>query len=201
MKDSAYRLYSEERQARLRQERINMARKIAPGFLDNDDRRILTPTLATGQVNTSLSSNVQESASGRTVRHPEFDFSEFEQSNSATDIREKEQFKEEVPFASEQPRQRKQSDEQRGSSLSPNQDGRVEDVTEVTMPNGERIVQALPIEALSGMLLQSRSDDDTSTSPPRPWGTGLGSEVILSCPLAFPGLQALFLTNSSPGIL
>lgn len=171
-----------------------MARKIAPGFLDNDDRRILTPTLATAQVNSSLSSNVQESASGRTVRHPEFDFSEFEQSNTANEIREKESFKEEVmTFSSEPPRQRRQSDEKRGPNLSPNQDSRVEDVTEVTMPNGERIVQALPIEALSEMLLQSRSDEDTSTSPPRPWVT---SEVMLSCPFELLVLE-LFCTASS----
>ncbi|KAI9233204.1 MAG: hypothetical protein BYD32DRAFT_135722 [Podila humilis] len=71
-KETAFKAYSEERQARLKQERISRARKIAPGFLDNEDRRILTPTLATAQV-VSLR-NV--SSSNRTAN--QFDFSEFE---------------------------------------------------------------------------------------------------------------------------
>ncbi|KAF9420376.1 hypothetical protein BGZ94_009154 [Podila epigama] len=82
-RESAYQAYAEERKARLKQERITQARKIAPGFLDNEDRRILTPTLASAQVAPQRSSS--SSSSSNTKAANQFDYSEFETRDTLTD--------------------------------------------------------------------------------------------------------------------
>lgn len=176
-----------------------MARKIAPGFLDNEDRRILTPTLATVQANT----NIKETSSNtRAGRYNDIDYSVFEQSDNnnvgssstatASEIRDT--LKEDV--SPDRLWQQKHNDDQRGSSVSPSQDDRGEDVNEVrvtesttttttTMDGREEIVQAVPWEAITGMLRNNRIEDDAPTPspppPPRAWGNGLeGVEVTRS---------------------
>jgi hypothetical protein len=180
-KENAYRLYAEERKARLRQEQIIMARKIAPGFLDNEDRRILTPTLATAQTTT----NVQENTSTRTGRYPDIDFSEFEQTTTssapggitASEIREKEQLKDDV--SAQQPWQRGPSEGQRGSSASPSHDSRAGDAAESRIETTEEFIyEARPLPHLTMMMQNNHIEDDASTSPPRAWTSGLDvSEV------------------------
>ncbi|KAI8598220.1 hypothetical protein EDD21DRAFT_193332 [Dissophora ornata] len=172
-KESAYRLYSEERQARLKQERISRARKIAPGFLDNEDRRILTPTLVTGQANTSSSVNNQESSSSsKAARSIAFDFSEFEATDNTRVTDNDGQNNSKTELATEQQQQQQhyqQEDVQQAAlSASPNQDfnnrmNGSEDAEE------EIIIQAVPLSELTGMLRDSCLDDDSSSSAPRPW--------------------------------
>ncbi len=163
-KESAYRLYAEERQARLKQERISRARKIAPGFLDNEDRRILTPTMATAQIKDQgvSASDVQDPSVSKTVGS-HFDYREFETKGDSVEEPER-HAKEEI--VTEQPQQ---PDTQfgRGDSSNEMQDGAAgADGTEE-----EVIVQAVPLSELTGMLRDSCLDDDSSSSTPRPWAS------------------------------
>ncbi|KAI8363201.1 hypothetical protein B0O80DRAFT_492349 [Mortierella sp. GBAus27b] len=204
-KENAYRLYAEERKARLRQEQIIMARKIAPGFLDNEDRRILTPTLATAQTTT----NVQENTSARTGRYPDIDFSEFEQTTTssapggitASEIREKEQLKDEV--SAQQPWQRGPSDDQRGSSASPSHDSRAVDAagSRISETTEEFIYEARPLPHLTMMMQNNHIEDDASTSPPRAWTSGLdGSEKVPISPVKAQRLNNHELSEFEQGL-
>ncbi|KAF9384226.1 hypothetical protein CPB97_005855 [Podila verticillata] len=164
-KETAFMAYSEERQARLKQERISRARKIAPGFLDNEDRRILTPTLATAQV-VSLR-NV--SSSNKTAN--QFDFSEFETNDGSSSgtISMSAAKDDEVSSHSEPQHNQPQRDSPpREVCLSPTQ----EDVLDVSKDGLEEevIVQAVPLSELTGMLRDSCLEDDSAlNSAPRPW--------------------------------
>ncbi|KAF9957555.1 hypothetical protein BGZ72_001700 [Mortierella alpina] len=161
-KESAYRLYAEERQARLKQERISRARKIAPGFLDNEDRRILTPTMATAQIKDAgiSASDIQDPSVGKTGGS-HFDYREFETKDDPVEEPER-HAKEEI--VNEQPQQ---PDTQLGRDDSPTElhdgAGGAEGVEE------EVIVQAVPLSELTGMLRDSCLEDDSSSSTPRPW--------------------------------
>ena len=176
-KESAYRLYSEERQARLKQERISKARKIAPGFLDNEDRRILTPTLATAQATTSSSANNQESSSSsRAGKGVSFDYSEFE-ATDITVVADDGQSNLKVKLTTEQQHHFQQGDAQRALSASPNQDSNRGSVPENT--EDEDIIRAVPLSELTGMLRDSCLEDESSNSTPRPWGDmDVASEVM-----------------------
>lgn len=179
-KESAYRLYAEERQARLKQERISRARKIAPGFLDNEDRRILTPTMATAQIKDQgvSTSEVQDSSVGKTGSH--FDYREFETKDDPVEEPERHS-KEEI--VTEQPQQ---SDTQFASGDSPNDmhDG----AAGAEGTEEEVIVQAVPLSELTDMLRDSCLDDDSSSSTPRPWASerDTAAEVngCSSCPVS-----------------
>ncbi|KAF9188838.1 hypothetical protein BGZ51_000296 [Haplosporangium sp. Z 767] len=161
-KENAYRLYAEERQARLKQERISRARKIAPGFLDNEDRRILTPTLATAQAKDQIATTAQ-SPSTKKSKGTIFDYSEFEASadSQLTDDQDKNVAAE----SSAEHQHPHQAEEQQGSSTASGQEAEREDGTEE-----EVIVQAVPLSELTGMLRDSCLDDESSSpAPPRPW--------------------------------
>ncbi|KAF9926776.1 hypothetical protein FBU30_003687 [Linnemannia zychae] len=161
-RESAYKLYAEERQARLKQERITMARKIAPGFLDNDDRRILTPTLATAQVKEQTSSSAQINTSKFTSNR--FDYSEFESRDPVDKGLES--------------RGKDDGTTDNGQSSSPG-DNLQEEIFTPIQDSSERnsnegseeevIVQAVPLSELTGMLRDSCLEEDSSSSAPRTW--------------------------------
>ncbi|KAG0347518.1 hypothetical protein BG004_007595 [Podila humilis] len=189
-KENAYKVYSEERQARLKKERISRARKIAPGFLDNEDRRILTPTLATAQVvhpqrNGASSSSSSSSNNNNNNNNNnnsiiiktsnQFDYSEFEANDGSNSdplqpkTTNKSQADEPPPGQNsdlqqgvqEQPR----DSPTRELTVSPNQD----DSLEASMDGEEEvIVQAVPLSKLTGMLRDSCLEDDSAINP-RPW--------------------------------
>lgn len=176
-KETAFTAYSEERRARLKQERISRARKIAPGFLDNEDRRILTPTLATAQV----ISQRNVSSSNKTVN--QFDFSEFETNDGSSNntISMSTAKDDEASSHSEPQHNQPQRDSPpREVYLSPTQ----EDVLDISKDGLEEevIVQAVPLSELTGMLRDSCLEDDTAlNSAPRPWtGHDNASEVTFS---------------------
>ncbi|KAG0311708.1 hypothetical protein BGZ99_009957 [Dissophora globulifera] len=81
-REGAYRLYNEEWWARLKQKRISKAHKIAPGLLDNEDRRILTPTMATTQVYTP--SDLDSFATYKVGKSNLFDHSEFKANDNGS---------------------------------------------------------------------------------------------------------------------
>ncbi|KAG0015388.1 hypothetical protein BGZ82_001411 [Podila clonocystis] len=164
-KENAYRAYSEERQTRLKQETISRARKIAPGFLDNEDRRILTPTLVTAQV------IPQRDVSSSSKTTSQFDFSEFETNDRSSDktsavsaVKD-----DEVSSYSERRHDQQQKDSPpREVCLSPT----LEDVLDAAKDGVEEevIVQAVPLSELTGMLRESCLEDDSVlNSTPRPW--------------------------------
>ncbi|KAI1316113.1 hypothetical protein EDD11_010427 [Mortierella claussenii] len=171
-RENAYRLYAEERQARLKHERISRARKIAPGFLDNEDRRILTPTLATTQTK-EQQQQAQESRAGRNY----FDYSEFEASDNGPVDVDKSGSSNHNDGTSRSggmqgdasTEQGEKTNVQRGFSSSP-------DPTTLPEPSGENteeevIVQAVPLSELTGMLRDSCLEEDSSSPSPRPWTT------------------------------
>ncbi|KAF9297456.1 hypothetical protein BGZ74_009821 [Mortierella antarctica] len=165
-KENAYRAYSEERQARLKQERISRARKIAPGFLDNEDRRILTPTLATAQV---IPPRNLSSSNNKTTN--QFDFSEFETNDGSSDNTSSGSVvKDDEVSSHPEPRhdQQQRDSPSRDVCLSPIPD----DVLDATKDGVEEevIVQAVPLSELTGMLRESCLEDDSAlNSTPRPW--------------------------------
>ncbi|GJJ78751.1 hypothetical protein EMPS_11110 [Entomortierella parvispora] len=167
-KENAYKLYAEERQARLKQERLNRARKIAPGFLDNDDRRILTPTLvaATTVSSSSLPKDYgHEFSDIKNKNH--FDYSEFEGGDSPVVESAHVQTKDEK--TSQPLEQDQQQPQQQSPGSSPHDDngnaGQGSDDAEE-----EVIVQAVPLSELTGMLRESCLEEDSSSNPaPRPW--------------------------------
>ncbi|KAG0198433.1 hypothetical protein BGX28_008161 [Mortierella sp. GBA30] len=165
-KENAYRLYAEERQERLRQERISRARKIAPGFLDNEDRRILTPTLATAKVKDHTAAS-QDSATKSGANH--FDYSEFETNDNMAEETERHS-KEEVDHE-ELYQHPQQSDSQHalGASVNEMNDGTTD--IEGTEEEEEVIVQAVPLSELTGMLRDSCLEEESSSSAPRTWTT------------------------------
>ncbi|KAF9323346.1 hypothetical protein BGZ91_003632 [Linnemannia elongata] len=161
-RESAYKLYAEERQARLKQERITMARKIAPGFLDNDDRRILTPTLATAQVKEETNPSAQAITSKYAGNR--FDYSEFEARDPAD----------------EGPSNRGKNDGSTDNGQSsPQREGQREEIVSLTQDGADResidgseeevIVQAVPLSELTGMLRDSCLEEESSSSAPRTW--------------------------------
>ncbi|KAG0264358.1 hypothetical protein BG011_006964 [Mortierella polycephala] len=163
-KENAYRLYAEERQARLKQERISRARKIAPGFLDNEDRRILTPTLATTQAKDQTAATGQSSNTKKS-KGALFDYSEFEASADSQLTDDQDKNAAEESFAEHQNPQ--QAEGQQGSSTASGQEVEREDGPYGT--DEEVIVQAVPLSELTGMLRDSCLDDESSSSAPRPW--------------------------------
>lgn len=161
-RESAYKLYAEERQARLKQERITMARKIAPGFLDNDDRRILTPTLATAQVKEQTTSSAQAITSKYAGNR--FDYSEFEARDPA-DEGPSNRGKDDGSADKGQPSP--QGESQREEIVSPTQDGAERESNDGS--EDEVIVQAVPLSELTGMLRDSCLEEESSSSAPRTW--------------------------------
>ncbi|KAF9104932.1 GID complex subunit 4, VID24 [Mortierella sp. GBA35] len=161
-RESAYKLYNEERQARLKQERITMARKIAPGFLDNDDRRILTPTLATAQVKEQTSSTAQANTSKYAANR--FDYSEFEARDSAD---EGPSHRAKEDGSADNGQSSPQGEGQREESASPIQDGAEGESNDGS--EEEVIVQAVPLSELTGMLRDSCLEEESSSSTPRNW--------------------------------
>ncbi|KAF9902799.1 GID complex subunit 4, VID24 [Linnemannia zychae] len=162
-KESAFKLYADERQARLKQERITMARKIAPGFLDNDDRRILTPTLATAQVKEQTSSSAQQA---NTLKYAgnRFDYSEFE-ARDPVDEGPSNFDKDDGPSVKKQ--SSLQGENLPEEIVSPTQDraeGESNDGSEE-----EVIVQAVPLSELTGLLRDSCLEEESSSSAPRTW--------------------------------
>lgn len=184
-RESAYKLYAEERQARLKQERITMARKIAPGFLDNDDRRILTPTLATAQVKEETNPSAQAITSKYAGNR--FDYSEFEARDPAD----------------EGPSNRGKNDGSTDNGQSsPQREGQREEIVSLTQDGAEResidgseeevIVQAVPLSELTGMLRDSCLEEESSSSAPRTWHErDPALEVIIST------FEAAILTNTA----
>ncbi|KAG0007619.1 hypothetical protein BGZ80_004440, partial [Entomortierella chlamydospora] len=163
-KESAYRLYSEERQARLKQERINRARKIAPGFLDNEDRRILTPTLATSQVKDASVANEGSKAFSEKNNH--IDYSEFEFSDGPSGEvtgAVKESIEDEQQLHQQQQQQQQADSNYTSSSQDYHQEAG--DVVE----EEEIIIQAVPLSTITGMLRDSCLDEDVSSPGPRAW--------------------------------
>ncbi|KAG0371323.1 hypothetical protein BGZ54_006612 [Gamsiella multidivaricata] len=170
-KENAYKLYSEERQARLEQERVTQARKIAPGFLDNEDRRILTPTLVTAQAATSA----QESSSkAKAARNLHFDYSEFEAKDSPVEeaLESSSSKVQEAANANQT-----QGDTQRGSSSTPSQDVYQQN-NQDNAEEEEVIVQAVPLSELTGLLRDSCLEEESSSSLPQSWsGRDAASEL------------------------
>jgi len=177
-KENAYKLYAEERQARLKQERLNRARKIAPGFLDNDDRRILTPTLvAAATVSSSSLPKDYGHEFPDTKSKSRFDYSEFEGGDSPVVENAHVQSKDEkASHPLEQDQQQQQ--QQYSADSSPHDEtinsGQGSDETEE-----EVIVQAVPLSELTGMLRESCLEEDSSSnSAPRPWTERDGASEV-----------------------
>jgi hypothetical protein len=148
----------------LKKERITMARKIAPGFLDNDDRRILTPTLATAQVKEQTTSTSSAQAITSKYAGSRFDYSEFEARDPA-DEGSSNRGKDDGPADNGQPSP--QGETQRDLTVSP-----IQDATERESGDGseeEIIVQAVPLSELTGMLRDSCLEEESSSSAPRTW--------------------------------
>ncbi|KAF9127498.1 hypothetical protein BGW39_005832 [Mortierella sp. 14UC] len=162
-KESAYKLYAEERQARLKQERITMARKIAPGFLDNDDRRILTPTLATAQVKEQTSSSAQQANTPKYAGN-RFDYSEFEVKYP---IDEGPNSLGKDDGSSENKQSSSQGENLREEIVSSTQDRAERESNDES--EEEVIVQAVPLSELTGMLRDSCLEEEPSSSTPRTW--------------------------------
>ncbi|KAG0379092.1 hypothetical protein BGX24_001762 [Mortierella sp. AD032] len=163
-RESAYKLYAGERQARLKQERITMARKIAPGFLDNDDRRILTPTLATAQVKEQTNSSAQQANTSKYACN-RFDYSEFE-ARDPIDEGPGNRGKDEGFSENRQPSPLGES--LREEVVFPTQDGAERDSNDGSEEE-EVIVQAVPLSELTGLLRDSCLEEDSSSSAPRTW--------------------------------
>ncbi|KAG0268268.1 hypothetical protein BGZ95_002523 [Linnemannia exigua] len=164
-KESAYKLYAGERQARLKQERITMARKIAPGFLDNDDRRILTPTLATAQVKEQTNSSAQQANTSKYAGN-RFDYSEFE-AKDPIDEGPGNRGKDEGFSENRQPSPLGES--LREEVTAPIQDRTERDSNDGSEEEEEVIVQAVPLSELTGLLRDSCLEEDSSSSAPRTW--------------------------------
>ncbi|KAF9203152.1 hypothetical protein BGZ49_006723 [Haplosporangium sp. Z 27] len=156
-KESAYRLYSEERQARLKQERINRARKIAPGFLDNEDRRILTPTLATAQVRDLMDNSSKAILATKNANN--FDYSEFELSDSGSGLED---------VSAQESSSAKPTKENEEQTKQGNQ-GYYQETNAADADEEEVIIQAVPLSELTGMLRDSCLDDEVASPGPRPW--------------------------------
>ncbi|KAF9971550.1 hypothetical protein BGZ73_005503 [Actinomortierella ambigua] len=189
-KEQRYRAYVEEREARLKQERISRARKIAPGFLDSDDRRILTPTLASAAPASSSGSPANQSPA---IKHqPAIDYSEFELHNDtsankpASDAEDNAQPKETDSTASPVVAAATAAATAAAATATPdtstvgNVDDTVEDTElsdDVVRPHeatGEQIVRAVPLSELTGLLRDSALGSSTETAPssrPQAWNT------------------------------
>ncbi|KAF9905230.1 hypothetical protein BX616_001064 [Lobosporangium transversale] len=190
-REDAYKKYAEEREARLKQERISRARKIAPGFLDSEDRRILTPTLATAQARDQQQQQKQHqanSSNGQSAKN-HFDYSEFEANdNSLTDENALDKrtsknnddsdtnannYKEELLPEQQKslqklpPQQQNQTSPLQRTDSSLNQ-GFVQETGGEAVEE-EVIVQAVPLSELTGMLRDSCLEEDSSNTAPRAW--------------------------------
>ncbi|KAG0285042.1 hypothetical protein BGZ98_005676 [Dissophora globulifera] len=84
VRESVHRIDNEERQARLKHEGINRPRKIAPEFLDNEDRQILTLNMATAQVYTA--GGLDSVAVYKVGKSNPFDYSEFEANGNDSSV-------------------------------------------------------------------------------------------------------------------
>ncbi|KAG0054297.1 hypothetical protein BGZ83_011502 [Gryganskiella cystojenkinii] len=177
-KENAYKLYAEERQARLKQERLSRARKIAPGFLDNDDRRILTPTLvaATTISASSLPKDYGNEFPLDNKSNKRFDYSEFEGGDSPVVDNSAAQFPsskdEKAALAEQDQHQYQQPRQQTSTSSSPNEDHArtTGGALSVDEPEEEVIVQAVPLSELTGMLRDSCLEEESSSNAaPRQW--------------------------------
>ncbi|KAG0287000.1 hypothetical protein BGZ98_004842, partial [Dissophora globulifera] len=164
-RESAYRLYNEERQARLKQERISRARKIAPGFLDNDDRRILTPTMATAQVYTA--GGLDSIAAFKVGKGSQFDYSEFEANDNGSLATGGGDDGQELPRKVDAIQDHQQQQQQ--SNAFPSNENNNRGSGSGSDAEEEVIVQAVPLSELTGMLSNSCLDDESSSSAPRQW--------------------------------
>ncbi|KAG0223468.1 hypothetical protein BGW41_005583 [Actinomortierella wolfii] len=183
-KDQKYRAYVEEREARLKQERISRARKIAPGYLDNDDRKLLTPTLASATP--ASSSGTPGNQSPATKHQPAIDYSEFElqdiSTKSISDTDDSSQIRPKANDSTTSPATAAttgvsdaNADENAGETTTTSaSDALSDDVVRPHEATDDQIVRAVPLSELTGLLRDSAlgtASDTSSSSRPQPWNT------------------------------
>ncbi|KAG0305728.1 hypothetical protein BGZ98_003684 [Dissophora globulifera] len=143
------------------------------GFLDNEDRRILTPTMATAQM--YRASGLDSSAVYKAGKSNQFDSSEIEAKDnggqSTRDIDDRQELPRKVDAIQGHQQQ------PQGSNGSPSNDNNHGGGCNGFGTEDEVIIQVVPLSDLTEMLTNSCLDDESSSSALPPWAEqDIGSE-------------------------